>query len=120
MSVHSWIVKHPHQDLCFIKVLLIMYPTIVLADPATQFHYDRPEPIEPDTLLAVGAEHEGFALLQKKRLDGLAALFGKDLESTIIENCSSDRSPGGWRPYGPGCATGAAGGALDPCPYFLL
>src|ERR1700722_13968463 len=86
MSLDLWIVKHPHQDLGLVEVLLIMYPAIIFAEPTTQFHYNGPETLEPDTFIPVGAKHKRLALFQKKRLHGFAALLGKHLESPVIEN----------------------------------
>src|SRR5580692_11778333 len=86
MPLDPWIIKHPHQDLRFVEVFLVMYPAIAFTKPTTQFHYNGPETIEPDTLLPVSAKHKRLALLEEKRLHGFAALLGEYFECSVVED----------------------------------
>src|ERR1700677_4199095 len=86
MSFDPRVIEHADQDLRLIEIFVVVYPQIIRADASAEIHYRRPETFQADALVPLCAEDQRLALFEEQGLDGLAAFFGKDFESAVIEN----------------------------------
>src|SRR5258708_1306241 len=86
MSFDTWIIKHPDKDLGFIKIFFIVDPKVAFAYVFPEVDNSRMKAIQPNAFIPLCSKDQRLALFQEQSLHGFGTLFGKDLESPVIED----------------------------------
>src|ERR1700754_4598076 len=86
MSFDPRIVKHPDEDLRFIKVFVVMNPQVIFAYSIPKVHNSRLKTLQPDALIPLCPKDQRLTLFKEQGLHWLGTLFGKDLKSPVIED----------------------------------
>src|SRR5882757_374974 len=80
------IVKHPDEDLSFIKVFLVVDPQVTFNYTIPKVDNSRLKALQPNAFVPLCPKDQRLALFQEQGLHRLGTLFGKDLKSSVIED----------------------------------
>src|SRR5882724_8270004 len=86
MSFNRGIIKHPHKDLRFIKIFIVMYPAIICARVFSNLNDHRLKPVQFYSSVTLRSKNERLPVFKKENIIGLGRFLREDLKSPIIKD----------------------------------